>query len=151
MAKTRQKKVPLETQLGLLAMQFRGTKDEARRNESAANYAHVVLRLIESGKWKEMPSFEDMLPSERMPEAFFVFWSIPSPHDRARDQRRKPTIILEGQDDVAILRAVLPPRVVDACELRPVGGRPSLIEAAKTQIVTRHAPVAILVDTDTLN
>jgi hypothetical protein len=39
--------------------------------------------LIRGGVWEEMPAFEDMLPDEWMPEAFFKFWSIPLPrgHD----------------------------------------------------------------------
>ncbi len=69
--------IPLETQLGLLAMQFRGTRDESERDKVATIYANVVDKLITSGKWEEMPSFEDMLPDERMPKAFFRFWSIP--------------------------------------------------------------------------
>jgi len=84
MGQTQQNKVPLETQLGLLAMQFRGTKDEAKRAEVAMAYEQVVSQLIESGRWEVMPAFEDMLPDDRMPEAFFTFWAIPSPHQRPR-------------------------------------------------------------------
>jgi hypothetical protein len=79
MATHRQTKIPLETQLGLLAMQFRGTRNEARRAEVATAYAQVVRDLIEGGEWEEMPSFEDMLPDDRMPQDFFTYWSIPSP------------------------------------------------------------------------
>ena len=63
-------------------MRFRSTRDEAEREQAAAAYESVVDRLIASGKWEEMPSFEDMLPDERMPTAFFQFWSIPVPHNR---------------------------------------------------------------------
>jgi hypothetical protein len=73
--------IPLETRLGLLAMQFRSTRDESERDQVAKVYEHVVDQLIASGKWEEMPAFEDMLPDERMPKAFFTFWSIPVPHD----------------------------------------------------------------------
>jgi hypothetical protein len=72
--------LPLETQLGLLAMRFRSTRDESERDEVAAAYEQVVAQLIQSGNWQEMPCLEDMLPDERMPEAFFTFWSIPLPH-----------------------------------------------------------------------
>jgi len=89
MGRTRQKPIPLETQLGILAMQFRGTRDEAKRAEVAAAYQQVVVQLIDSGKWKEMPTFEDMLPDDRMPEAFFDFWSIPSPHHQDGRGRRR--------------------------------------------------------------
>ena len=79
MSQSRRPKIPLETQLGLLAMRFRSTRDESERDKVTAQYRHVVEKLIASGKWIEMPAFEDMLPDERMPEAFFKFWSIPVP------------------------------------------------------------------------
>jgi hypothetical protein len=60
-------------------MQFRSTRDESVRNEVTADYERVVNELIASGQWEEMPVFEDMLPDERMPEAFYKFWSIPCP------------------------------------------------------------------------
>jgi hypothetical protein len=63
----------------------------------------------------------------------------------------KPTIILEGMDDVAVLRALLPANIVDACELRPTGGRSTLVSVARTHMIKHHAPVAILLDTDTLD
>ncbi len=89
MRRPHQPKIPLETQLGLLAMRFRSTRDEAQRDEVTAAYGRVVAQLIESGKWKEMPGFEDMLPDERMPEAFFQFWSIPVPSNpNGRDRKR---------------------------------------------------------------
>jgi hypothetical protein len=58
------------------------TRDEAEREHATAAYESVVDRLIANGKWEEMPSFEVMLPDERMPTAFFKFWSIPVPHNR---------------------------------------------------------------------
>ena len=36
----------------------------------------------------------------------------------------KPTIIAEGLTDVAILRALLPPKFVSACNLMPQRGGP---------------------------
>ena len=81
MGQSRQAKIPLATQLGLLAMRFRSTRDESVRDEVATAYENVVEKLIESGKWKEMPAFEDMLPDEQMPEAFFKFWSLPVPQN----------------------------------------------------------------------
>ena len=81
MRQSRQPKIPLETQLGLLAMRFRSTRDESERDQVAVQYAQVVDRLIASGKWREMPAFEDMLPDECVPKAFFKFWSIPVPPD----------------------------------------------------------------------
>ncbi|GEM_PF-5267232 len=82
MRQSRRLKIPPETQLGLLAMRFRSTRDESERDKAAVEYEHVVDKLIASGKWEEIPTFEDMLPDERMPEAFFKFWSIPAPGNR---------------------------------------------------------------------
>ena len=82
MRKSQHQEKPPETQLGLLAMRFRSTRDESERDKAAAEYGHVVDQLIASGQWEEMPAFEDMLPDERIPEAFFKFWSIPAPGNR---------------------------------------------------------------------
>jgi hypothetical protein len=92
-----------------------------------------------------------MLPGEQMPPVFFIFWSIPSPYAITIPERTKPTLVLEGRDDVAILRAILPPRIVEACKLRPTQGRPHLAEAARTHLCQHRAPVAVLLDTDTLD
>ena len=54
-------------------MRFRSVRDESERDQVARAYEHIVDKLIASGKWEEMPSFEDMLPDERMPIAFFKF------------------------------------------------------------------------------
>ena len=69
MRQSRRLEIPPETQLGLLAMRFRGARDESERDK-AAEYKHVVDQLIASGHWEDMPTFEDMLPDERMPESF---------------------------------------------------------------------------------
>jgi hypothetical protein len=86
MRRSHQPEIAPETKLGLLAMQFRSTRDESVRDKVTADYERVVNELIASGQWEEMPAFEDMLPDERMPEAFFKFWSVPFPHspDRCR-------------------------------------------------------------------
>jgi hypothetical protein len=89
MRRPRQQKIPLEAQLGLLAMRFRSTTDVSERDKVVAAYEHVVSQLIESGKWEEIPSFEDMLPDERMPEAFFNFWSIPIPPNPDGQDRKR--------------------------------------------------------------
>jgi hypothetical protein len=62
-------------QLGVLAMRFRRARDEAVRRVIATEYAVEVQWLIESGDWSQAPAFEDLLPDEWMPEAFFVYWS----------------------------------------------------------------------------
>ena len=82
MTRARQKQVPPETMLGILAMRFRSTRDEAEREAITREYAAVVTRLIESGKWKVMPTFENQLPGDRMPRDFFDYWDIPCPHEQ---------------------------------------------------------------------
>ena len=62
----------------------------------------------------------------------------------------KPTILTEGSEDIAILRAVLPPELVDACEMRPTNGS-TIVSLARTHIIKHHAPIAILLDMDTLD
>jgi hypothetical protein len=61
-------------QLGLLAMQFRGTRDKVERDTIAQEYAQTVERLVQSGKWKDMPAPEDQLPDDCMPPVFFKYW-----------------------------------------------------------------------------
>ncbi len=82
MKRARQNQVPPETMLGILAMRFRGTRDEGERDAITQEYAAVVTRLIESGKWRAMPTFENQLPDERLPRAFFDYWEIPCPHEQ---------------------------------------------------------------------
>jgi hypothetical protein len=82
MKRARQKQVPPETMLSILAMRFRGTRDEGERDAITQEYAAVVMRLIESGKWKVMPTFENQLLDDRLPRAFFDYWEIPCPHEQ---------------------------------------------------------------------
>jgi hypothetical protein len=63
-----------EQRLGALAMDFRRTRCQEERASIAKTYAEVVDRLILSGQWNEMPSFEDQLPDDWMPKAFYDFW-----------------------------------------------------------------------------
>jgi hypothetical protein len=70
MSRSHQPEMPPETELGLLAMKFRSTRDESVRDQVAADYERTVNELIASGRWNEMPAFEDMLPDERMPKTF---------------------------------------------------------------------------------
>ena len=64
-----------EKMLSKLAMQFRGTRNIAERNQIANTYAQVVNRLIQSGKWQEVPPLEDLLPDDWMPPGFMEYWS----------------------------------------------------------------------------
>jgi hypothetical protein len=71
--------------LGLLAAEYRGTRDKSERVRISAEYAVVVDRLIKSGTWTEMPSSEDMLPDEDMPQAFWDYLFSDEPDRIARD------------------------------------------------------------------
>lgn len=64
-----------EERLGELAMKFRGTRHDLDRQGIARDYSEIVDRLIQSGRWQEMPAPEDQLPDDWMPQAFFDYWS----------------------------------------------------------------------------
>ena len=78
----RQKKIPATRKLGMLAMQFRGTRDEAERTSIAQEYSQVVAELIDSKRWRSIPPLEDQLPDEWMPVSFFEYWSLSPPPRR---------------------------------------------------------------------
>jgi len=61
--------------LGLLAMQYRGTREPVERSRICFEYATVVNQLIASKMWNEAPPLEDQLPVEDMPDAFWEYWS----------------------------------------------------------------------------
>lgn len=56
-------------------MKFRGTRDNTERQAVARDYSETVDRLIQSGRWREMPPPEDQLPDGWMPAAIFEYWS----------------------------------------------------------------------------
>lgn len=87
MKRAGQKRTPPEKILGILAMQFRGTRDEAERDVIAEEYSRTVSQLIESRKWKRIPPLEDQLPDERLPKAFFDYWEIPYSPESTRNGR----------------------------------------------------------------
>jgi hypothetical protein len=60
--------------LGILAMKFRAARRDSERRDIAKEYSQAVERLINSGCWQEMPLFEDQLPDDWMPQAFFDYW-----------------------------------------------------------------------------
>ena len=60
--------------LGTLAMRFRRTRDDTTRRRCHGRKWQEVQRLIETGDWSEAPAFEDQLPLDWMPKAFFVYW-----------------------------------------------------------------------------
>jgi hypothetical protein len=73
------KTIPPQKLLGLLAMEFRSTRDDKVRTEIAKSYSVAVDQLINAGRWREIPSLEDQLPDEWMPNAFFKFWKLNPP------------------------------------------------------------------------
>jgi hypothetical protein len=62
-----------ELRLSQLASQFRSNRQEAARQAIARDYAATVYRLIDSGTWAKVPTFEDQLPDDWMPKAFFAW------------------------------------------------------------------------------
>jgi hypothetical protein len=72
-----------EKRLCILAREFRGTRDERERASIAKRYAEAVVELIRGETWKRIPTLEDQLPDEWMPEQFFTFWSLQPPVRRA--------------------------------------------------------------------
>ena len=83
MSHIQQKKVPPAKQLGILAMQFRSTRDETERTCIAQAYSQAVAVLIDGKKWRRIPPLEDQLPDQWMPEAFFEYWSLSPPMRQA--------------------------------------------------------------------
>jgi hypothetical protein len=63
----------------------------------------------------------------------------------------KPTIFMEGQTDAAILGALLPSEIVNACHLTSIPDRSTLVSVARTHLIKYHAPTAVILDTDTLD
>ncbi len=84
MKRTKHKAVPPDKLLGVLAFQFRGTRDDSARAAIAKAYSLAVAQLVEKGRWREIPSLEDQLPDDWMPEAFFDYWSLSPPRRLAR-------------------------------------------------------------------
>lgn len=78
----RRGKISPEKKLGMLAMKFRGTRDEAQRCAIAGEYARTVSELTASNKWRRIPPLEDQLPDEWMPKEFFTYWSLGDPQPR---------------------------------------------------------------------
>lgn len=63
-----------EQRLSSLAMQFRGTREDAQRRAIADDYGETVRRLIDTRQWNEVPPLEDQLPPDWMPPEFFDHW-----------------------------------------------------------------------------
>ncbi|SRR6266568_5264757 len=63
----------------------------------------------------------------------------------------KATIVVEGKSDLAIIRALLPPDLLAACQFKASEGRSTLVSVARTHLIKHHAPTAVMLDTDTLD
>jgi hypothetical protein len=62
----------------------------------------------------------------------------------------KACVVVEGMSDATIVRAIVPPELREEVMLAPAGGRSNIASVARTLLVTRRKPVAILVDTDSV-
>jgi hypothetical protein len=63
----------------------------------------------------------------------------------------KPTIIMKGQTNATILRALLPAELVKACHLKSTTAGSTLVSVARTYLIKNRAPTAVMLDTDTLD
>jgi hypothetical protein len=57
-------------------------------------------------------------------------------------------IVLEGQSDLAVMKALLPDEIQSVVEFIAVGGRSNISSIARTVLVKHKAPVAVVVDSD---
>jgi hypothetical protein len=63
----------------------------------------------------------------------------------------KPTIVVEGRQDIAILRALLPPTLAETSQFAGAEGRSTLVSLARTFLIKYHVPTALVMDTDTMD
>jgi hypothetical protein len=63
----------------------------------------------------------------------------------------KAYVVVEGATDAALVRAVLPPDLQKEVAITVAGERSNPTSIARTLLVTRRKPVAILVDTDSVD
>lgn len=60
-------------------------------------------------------------------------------------------ILVEGPSDAAFLRRILPQEVLEDAELVPAGGSTGIPSLARSLLVRRKTPVAVVMDSDSLN
>ncbi|HEV3438664.1 MAG TPA: hypothetical protein VG122_14965 [Gemmata sp.] len=60
-------------------------------------------------------------------------------------------VVVEGNSDVEILRAVLDPKLLRSVEIVSAGGQGSILSLARSLLVRRSVPVAVFADSDSLN
>jgi hypothetical protein len=63
----------------------------------------------------------------------------------------KAYLVVEGLTDAKLLSSLLPPEIQEQTAVVPAGGRANLTSAARTLLVTRRKPLAVLVDADTVD
>ncbi len=63
----------------------------------------------------------------------------------------KAYVVVEGPTDVSLITRLLPHEVQQQTAVVPAGGRANLTSAARTLLVTRRKPLAVLADADTVD
>jgi hypothetical protein len=63
----------------------------------------------------------------------------------------KMMILVEGKSDVAVLKALLPAIALEQSDIYSAGGRTTLASFARTLLVKHRRPLAVLVDSDSLD
>jgi hypothetical protein len=63
----------------------------------------------------------------------------------------KLTIVLKDRSGIAIVTALLPSDLLASCRLLAVEERSTLVSVARTHLIKHHSPIAVMIDTDTLD
>lgn len=63
----------------------------------------------------------------------------------------KAYVVVEGPSDLTLLTRLLPPEVLQHTAVIVGGGRSNVISVARTLLVTKRKPLAVLVDADTMD
>jgi hypothetical protein len=63
----------------------------------------------------------------------------------------KAYVVVEGLTDVKLITSLLPQEIQQQTTLVPAGGRTNLTSVARTLLVTKRKPLAVLVDADTVD
>jgi hypothetical protein len=66
----------LESELGRLAMKFRGAQDGSEEEaETIRHYHRTMEELFRIGHWHGEPEWDAQLPDQLMPQVYHDFWS----------------------------------------------------------------------------
>ena len=63
----------------------------------------------------------------------------------------KAYVVVEGLSDAKLITSLIPQQIQQQTTVVPAGGRNNLTSAARTLLVTRRKPLAVLVDADTVD